>query len=104
LSAYFYMATYELMVLAPVFTADSSDAEEMTKAITAIVTKVKGKVTSQEEMGEKVLAYEINHQNQGLYLVYRLELPTSEIKSVTKRLKQVKNVWRFLLTRLEEKQ
>ena len=97
------MAVYELMVLTASPTEGGGDLEALQKSVTAVVTKFKGKVVSQEELGEKQLAYQINHATQGTYVVYQIELPETEVKSVNKRLLNEKIIWRYLLTKVVEK-
>jgi small subunit ribosomal protein S6 len=58
----------------------------------------KAKITKEEEWGEKVLAYEIQHEKSGFYLNYLLEadvLPTD----LEKKLAVNENVLRHLVIR-----
>lgn len=90
------MARYEMPVVV------ESTGEE--QAITAVkemidqqIQKLKGKVISVDEWGEKSLAYEIQKHDRGYFLVYQVELPGTAVKKLKKLLSQDKRVLRLLV-------
>ena len=60
-----------------------------------------GKVTKTDVWGKKHLAYPINKQNEGYYIVYEVETTSAEVKPIEKALKANKDIIRFLLTKGE---
>ena len=67
------MTDYELMVIIdPSLTEKERDASFA--KIKGLVKEFSGKVTSEEIMGEKKLAYKINRSEKGVYALYNLKL------------------------------
>jgi len=64
-----------------------------------IITKHKGEVISQDIWGKKHLAYPVNKQEEGYYVIYKLELEGSQIKEIQTNIKHMNDILRVLLTK-----
>jgi len=67
------MTDYELMVIIDPSLAEKDRDASFVK-IKALVKEFSGKVTSEEIIGEKKLAYKINRSEKGTYALYNLKL------------------------------
>jgi small subunit ribosomal protein S6 len=89
------MRQYELMVIYPV-TADVTD-----KTATALVEKIVGaeaKTTSVVVLGKKQLAYPIQKQTEGIYVLATLEGEHVHVNELEKKVALGSGVLRYLLT------
>lgn len=91
------MNTYELMLI----TANKTEMKEITTLVKEFVKKVKGEVKSEDEWGEKTLAYPIKKNKTGIYMYYVIALPPLEQPKLTAILKIQENLLRSLFVRVE---
>lgn len=63
------------------------------------ITKNKGKVTKQDVWGKRHLAYLIEGNEEGYYVVYNFELDKSKIHELEKSIKLMNDILRFLLVK-----
>ena len=96
------MKKYEL-----VFIADPRLSEEDVVALTDEYKSMLGaagaSVTKQESWGKKRLAYPIEKQNEGYYVLYNVELENGNpFPEVERRMEQNDKVLRYLTVRLDE--
>lgn len=68
-------------------------------AVQAQLERVEGEVAELDEWGKKRLAYPINKQSEGYYLIYKLKLPTTAPKQLESNLRLRDNVMRALVVR-----
>lgn len=68
-------------------------------AVDVQIERAGGKLLSVDEWGARRLAYPIRKQNEGYYLIYRLELPGDMPKAIEAALRQRDNVMRVLVVR-----
>ena len=61
-----------------------------------------GKVTSVEELGNKKLAYEINKQKEGYYVVYKFEANPQLISELERNYRITDEVIKFIVIKEEE--
>ncbi|CAN5158884.1 30S ribosomal protein S6 [soil metagenome] len=90
------MRLYELML---VIKTSLSEADRK-KLLTTIKDLIKDmKITSEEEMGQKPLAYKIKHELAGVYHVMQIESETGINADFERRLLNNENILRHLLLR-----
>ena len=92
-----FMNTYELTLI----TANKTEMKEITTLVTEFVKKAKGEIKSEEEWGEKTLAYPIQKNKTGVYMHYVIALPPEEQPKLTAELRIQENLLRNLFVRVE---
>jgi small subunit ribosomal protein S6 len=93
--------TYEIVFIV---NPDADDAEVMklTEAVQKIITDQGGSVTKTEMMGRRQLAYEINHQRDGVYVLLEVEGSGAEIAELERRMRVNDRVLRYMTIRVDE--
>lgn len=78
-----------------------SEAQIQTEkdAVATQIERAGGSVAALDEWGIQRLAYPIRKQNEGYYLVYRLDLSNDTPKTIEAGLRQRDNVMRVLVVR-----
>ena len=66
------MNKYELAVVVSAKLEDEARAEVIEK-VKAMITRFGGNVTDVDEWGKRKLAYEINYEGEGYYVLYNFE-------------------------------
>lgn len=91
---------YELMViLKPMLPEDIRD--EVDKKIEKLVEKGDGEITNRSNWGKRHLAYPINNQDEGYYLVYELRFESSYSNKFQEELKYIDDIMRHILVKRE---
>lgn len=94
------LAGYELMVIfKPLLPDDVRKGSH--KALVTLVKNHKGEVNNADVWGKRYLAYPILGHTEGYYIVYDMVLPGGEAQTLCSELKQIPEVIRFLLTKIE---
>jgi len=89
---------YELVtILSPQL--EGVDLEKTKKEIEGIITGAGGSVNFKEEKKHN-LAYPINKQGQGIYLISQVSIAAEKVADISKEFKLNKQVLRHLITRL----
>lgn len=89
---------YELMlIMKPMLTEDIR--ANVLKKIEDTITKSKGKVLSQDLWGKRHLAYLIEGNEEGYYVVYTFELDSDKISELDDQLKFQNDILRYLLSK-----
>lgn len=91
------MNTYELTLI----TENKAEMKEITKLVSEFVKTAKGEIKSEDEWGEKVLAYPIQKNKTGLYMYYVIDLPPAEQPKLAGVLRIQENLLRHLFVRVE---
>ncbi len=91
------METYEMMVIVPATLSDEEAIVAKSK-ISAVLSENLAKITEEEDLGKRKLAYPINHVRQGFYHVYKFESPARSIAKLDAALRLMPEVLRHLLT------
>lgn len=91
---------FELTVVYP--TGDKT--EELQKSVEAGLKKQKVKVLSQEDWGERDLAYPVHKQEKGVYVHAVLEMDASQVVEVRKTLGGEKRILRWLLVKVDKRE
>lgn len=89
--------TYELMVIIPATISDEELPSNLSK-VTELLANHGMKITKEDDLGKRKLAFPIKHVRQGFYHVFALEGPRSSIKELDKSLILTPEVLRHLIT------
>ena len=93
--------SYEIVFI---INPDTEDAEVMrlTEAAQKIITDQGGNIIKTEMMGKRRLAYEINHQRDGIYVLLEVEGSGREIAEFERRMRVNDRVLRYMTVRVDE--
>ncbi|MEJ7709124.1 MAG: 30S ribosomal protein S6 [Pyrinomonadaceae bacterium] len=92
--------TYEVIFI----TNPDAGEEETTKLIEALqntITEKGGRITKNENMGCRTLAYEIERKREGNYTLFEIEGSGQEIAELERRMRVNDQVMRFLTVRVD---
>ena len=95
------MRNYEIMfIVRP--TLGEDEVKKVVKDFSSIITKNGGKVTKEENMGQRELAYEIKDFKSGYYFVFEVESKDDKAIKEFDRLALINNdIVRHLITKVE---
>ena len=96
------MRNYEIMfIVRP--TLGEDEVKKVVKDFSEIITKNGGKVTKEENMGQRELAYEIKDFKSGYYFVFEIESKDDKAIKEFDRLALINNdIVRHLITKVEQ--
>ncbi len=96
------MRNYEIMfIVRPTLSED--EVKNVVKEFTSVITSNGAKVTNEQNMGQKELAYEINDFKSGYYYLLEVEANDDKATKEFDRLALIsKNVIRHLITKIED--
>ncbi len=96
------MKNYEIMfIVRP--TLGEEEVKKVVKDFSEIITKNGGKVTKEENMGQREFAYEIKDFKSGYYYVFEVEAKDDKAIKEFDRLALINNdIVRHLITKVEE--
>lgn len=96
------MKNYEIMfIVRP--TLGEDEVKKVTKDFKEIITKNGGKVTKEENMGQREFAYEIKDFKSGYYFIFEVESKDDKAIKEFDRLALINNdIVRHLITKVEE--
>ncbi len=96
------MKNYEIMfIVRPTLSED--EVKKVVNDFKEIITKNDGKVTKEENMGQRELAYEIKDFKSGYYFVFEVESETDKAIKEFDRLALINNdIIRHLITKIEK--
>ena len=60
------------------------------------------KILKEDEMGDRLLAYEVKKAKRGFYLVYKLEADSQNLPALDRALKLRSEILKYLFVRKEE--
>lgn len=95
------MKEYELTVL--IHPDLETDLESALTTVRNLVEQHGGKVTKEDAMGKKKLAYQIKRQDFAVYHYMELELPAEAPLAISNTLNITDSVLRYLLVKVDEK-
>jgi len=95
------MALYEHIYLARQ-DVSPTQVEEMTAALTAVITEGGGKVTKNEYWGLKSLSYRIKKNRKAHYTLLNLDAPHQAIAEMERQMGINEDILRFLTIRVDE--
>ena len=96
------MRNYEIMfIVRP--TLGEDEVKKVVKDFSEIITKNGGKLTKEENMGQRELAYEIKDFKSGYYFVFEIESKDDKAIKEFDRLALINNdIVRHLITKVEQ--
>lgn len=90
------MRNYELTIVLPGKTT-AAKKKDVIEKMEKIVTASGGKVTKTDDWGKKELAYKIEKNEEGLFLYFELEMPSSGVKNIKDKMKLEDDILRYLI-------
>jgi len=78
------------------------DLESTTQKVEKIITSLGGKIDKKDNWGKRKLAYEINKQTWGIYVIYEIEIEPAQVRAINDKLNITEEVMRFLIVSLED--
>ncbi len=96
------MKNYEIMfIIRPTLSED--EVKKVSKDFSNIITNNGGKITKEENMGQRELAYEIKDFKSGYYFVFEVEAKDDKAIKEFDRLALINNdIVRHLITKVED--
>ena len=94
---------YELVYIA---TPDSTEEQlaDLQQQVATVVERFSGTIESTEPWGRRRLAYEINRQREGVYVLQVINGPATMTTELDRRLRVLDIVMRHLIIRVDEAQ
>lgn len=91
------MATYELPVV-----LKTDDAESTKEAVKNILQKHGATIESEDQWGTRKLAYEINNEQEGFYLILTIETVPDAIKKIINDFRLNSDVLRYFFIKIKK--
>lgn len=92
------MANYELMfIIDPALSEDQRN--DSVNELKALFKENSVKITKEEVIGDKKLAYKINKSDRGFYFLYEVELEGNVIKTMSPTINLNRSIWRYMFTK-----
>lgn len=79
------------------------EAEAVVQGVLQLLEKAQATIEKVDNWGRRRLAYPIEKHQEGLYIFIKVELESSEVGAIERRLKLNEKVIRFLILRLDDK-
>lgn len=96
------MNLYEkIMILNPGL--DTKAVEETVEKVKEKITKQGGEILKSENWGTRKLAYELNKQDKGIYILLLFKSPPSTILELERFCKVTDTIIKFMVVRLQKK-
>ena len=92
---------YELVYITPPEITEEALAD-LHQQVAAVVDRFGGNIEKTENWGRRKLAYEINHQREGVYILEVINGPGTMLAELDRRLRVVDQVVRHMLVRVDE--
>lgn len=92
---------YELVYITPPEITEEALAD-LHQQVAAVVDRFGGNIEKTENWGRRKLAYEINHQREGVYILEVINGPGPMLAELDRRLRVFDQVVRHLLVRVDE--
>ena len=97
------MRVYELMIIID-RDVDDAGVQARIAATTEAIEAENGVVASLDNWGKRRFAYEIDHKNEGTYLVLEIVTEAADLSSLERQLRIADDVVRHKVIRLPEKE
>lgn len=92
------LANYEFMGILKPFLPEDVRAQHIEK-IKKLFTKKGGKIDKEDIWGKRHLAYKIKGHEEGYYLLYEIDFPVAEMKSIEEELRMTNDLLRYIIIR-----
>ncbi len=95
------MHTYELVTI---FRVDlsSDDMVALTETLTGWIEASGGKILETHQWGRRRLAYQINKQRDGYYILFKVELSSGAPVEIERNMQISEQILRYMITRVEQ--
>jgi small subunit ribosomal protein S6 len=91
------MVTYELTVI-----LTNKETESLIERVKEILKKHGANILSDNSLGVKKLAYQINGENEGYYLFMNVEIPPDSVKKIISEFRLNSNILRYLFVKIKK--
>ena len=91
------MVTYELTVI-----LRNKETESLIEKVKEILTKHGTSILSDNSLGIKKLAYQIDGETQGYYLFMSVEIPPESVKKIISEFRLDSNILRYLFVKIKK--
>ncbi len=81
--------------------ADDAEVMKLSEAVQKIITDQGGSIAKIDMMGRRQLAYEINHQKEGSYVLLEVEGSGAEIAELERRMRVHDRILRYMTIRVD---
>lgn len=95
------MYEYELMFIVR-GDAEQDRVNEITERITSDIKTAGGQVNSADPWGRRRLAYPINKQRDGQYVLVRAQIPAAHLDELDRTLKLMEDVLRHMVVKADD--
>ncbi|MBU4369545.1 30S ribosomal protein S6 [Patescibacteria group bacterium] len=93
---------YELLYLIPAPLTEK-DLPNVSKKVKETIEKLGGKISKEENLGNKKLSYPIKQIYRGFYLLLNFEIDPKKLKELDQKLKLIPEILRHLVTKAIKK-
>ena len=93
--------TYEVIFIVNPEAADD-EVMRLSEGVQKIITGQGGSIVKTDMMGKRKLAYEINHEKDGTYVLLEVEGSGGEIAEVERRMRVNDQILRYMTVRVDE--
>ena len=95
------MRNYEIIfIVRPDVTEE--DVDKLIAQMEGVVAGAGGQVEKVEKLGRRRLAYRVEKQREGIYVLFRLQGSGDTVKEFERRLKVIDTVIKYLTVRIDE--
>jgi small subunit ribosomal protein S6 len=95
------MRNYEIVfIVRPDVTEE--DVDKLIAQMEGVVAGAGGKLEKVEKIGRRRLAYRVQKQREGLYVLFRLQGSGDTVKEFERRLKVIDTVIKYMTVRIDE--
>jgi small subunit ribosomal protein S6 len=95
------MRNYEIIfIVRPDVTEE--DVDKLIAQMEGVVTGAGGKLEKVEKLGRRRLAYRVQKQREGIYILFQLQGSGDTVKEFERRLKVIDTVIKYLTVRIDE--
>ncbi len=85
-------------------TLSEEEVQEAVKKISSIITDNGGEILKIDNWGKRKLAYKLNKQNTGYYVLFLFKAPPSAIKKMEEFYRVYDPVFKFMIIKLTKQQ
>lgn len=79
-----------------------AQVDDLAKEFAAVITEGEGKLVKQENWGLRTLAYRINKNRKGYYVMFHLDTPAPALLEMERRMRLNEDILRHLSVRVDE--
>ena len=95
------MRNYEIIFIVRPDVTDE-DVDKLIAQMEGVVAGMGGKLEKVEKLGRRRLAYRVQKQREGIYVLFRLQGSGDTVKEFERRLKVIDTVIKYLTVRIDE--